>query len=163
MFDDGIMEAAASVLDACRERSLMLVTAESCTGGLVSAALTSIPGSSDAMDRGYVTYSYDAKTGMLGVERSLILEHGAVSERVARAMVAGVLAAHPSRVAVAVTGVAGPGGDSRAKPAGLVHYCAGLGRRTIHLERRYGDLGRHRVRLAAVRDALRLVSKLLKG
>ncbi len=163
MFDEETVEAAAAVLNACRERSLMLVTAESCTGGLVAGALTAVPGSSDVVDCGYVAYSYDAKTKMLGVERAPILAHGAVSEQVARAMAAGVLAAHPGRVAVAVTGVAGPGGDSQAKPAGLVHFGAGLGRRTLHMERRYGDIGRCGVRLAAVRDALGLVLKLLEG
>ncbi|MBC6439389.1 MAG: CinA family protein [Rhodospirillales bacterium] len=160
MFDDAINILAAEVLAACRRRGLMMVIAESCTGGLVASALTAVSGSSDVVDRGYVTYSYDSKTEMLGVPRDLIMDRGAVSEAVARAMSIGVLARHPGRIAVAVTGVAGPGSDSQAKPAGLVHFAAGLGGEIRHLERRYGDVGRDAVRQAAVCDALSLVLEL---
>jgi nicotinamide-nucleotide amidase len=161
MFGDEIDVLAVQVLETCRSRGLMLVTAESCTSGLIAGALTAIPGSSDVVDRGYVTYSYQAKTAMLGVPLSMIQEHGAVSEEVARAMVAGALAQGPDRVAVAVTGVAGPGSDSQEKPAGLVHMAAGRGDVMRHHIAQYGDVGREAVRLSTVRDALLLVQALL--
>jgi len=162
MFDETIQALAIRVLQGCRERGLMLVTAESCTGGLIAGALTAIAGSSDVVDRGYVTYSYEAKTEMLGVPRDWIMKHGAVSQEVARAMTAGALKRNPGRVAVAVTGVAGPGSDSQEKPAGLVHLTAAMGGTTRHRVERYGDVGRQAVRLATVRDALELVLELLK-
>lgn len=161
MFGDEIDGLAADVLGACRHRGLMLVTAESCTGGLIAGALTAVPGSSDVVDRGYVTYSYEAKTQMLGVPLAMIEEHGAVSEQVARAMVAGALNLEANRVAVAVTGVAGPGSDSQEKPAGLVHMAAGHGDVVRDHVARYGDVGREAVRLFTVRDALLLVQALL--
>jgi nicotinamide-nucleotide amidase len=149
---------AIAALEACRAHSLMLATAESCTGGLVVGALTAIAGSSDVVERGFVTYSNDAKSGMLGVPPALIDVHGAVSERVARAMAEGALVHSRADIAVSVTGVAGPGGGSAAKPVGLVHFaCARKDGATVHLERRYGDVGRRAVREAAVRDALGLI------
>jgi nicotinamide-nucleotide amidase len=151
-------ERAAALLEACRARGLRIATAESCTGGLVSALLTEIAGSSAVVERGFVTYSNEAKAELLGVDPSLIVRHGAVSEPVARAMAEGALARSPADLAVAITGVAGPGGGSDAKPVGLVHF--GLARRgeaVRHLERRYGDLGRREVRLRAVADALTLL------
>lgn len=160
-FDPEILDLASRVLAACRRERLMLVTAESCTGGLIVGALTSIPGSSDVVDRGYVTYSYSAKAEMLGVPQDMIVVHGAVSEPVVRAMADGALAGTSGRVAVAVTGVAGPGSDSQDKPAGLVHFAASDGGRSLHRERRYGDVGRDRVRRNTVADALRLVLELV--
>src|SRR3982751_3041231 len=115
---------ARSLLDLCRSRKLTIATAESCTGGLVAAALTAIPGSSDVVDRGFVTYSNAAKTEMLGVPADLIATHGAVSEPVARAMAEGALSRSNADVAVAITGIAGPDGGSDAKPVGLVHLAA---------------------------------------
>jgi nicotinamide-nucleotide amidase len=163
MFGDEINGLAVDVLEACRRRSLMLVTAESCTGGLIAGALTAVPGSSDVVDRSYVTYSYEAKKEMLGVPAELLAPSGpgAVSEEVARAMVAGALTLGPDRVAVAVTGVAGPGSDSQEKPAGLVHLAAGHSGIVLHQIARYGDVGREAVRLFTVCDALRLVQTLL--
>ncbi|MBN34129.1 MAG: damage-inducible protein CinA [Rhodospirillaceae bacterium] len=161
MFDDTVHDLASRTLESCRRKGLMIVTAESCTGGLIAGALTAIPGSSDVVDRGYVTYSYDAKTEMLGVPSAMIMEHGAVSEEVARAMVSGVLRHSPNRVGVAVTGVAGPGSDSQAKPAGLVHMAAGTADRMLHRVERYGDIGRDAMRHATVNDALALVLDLL--
>ncbi len=163
MFGDEVNHLAADVLDGCRARKLMLVTAESCTGGLIAGALTAVPGSSDVVDRGYVTYSYEAKAEMLRVPRNLIVYpgRGAVSEDVARAMVEGALSLNPGRLAVAVTGVAGPGSDSQKKPAGLVHMAAGCGDHMLHRVESYGDIGREAVRLATVRDALDLVRTLL--
>ncbi len=134
---------AAAVLEACRAAGLMIATAESCTGGMVAAALTDVPGSSDVVERGFVTYSNAAKTELLGVPAELIARHGAVSEPVARAMADGALAASPADIAVAVTGVAGPGGGTPTKPEGLVHFaCARRGRATRHARIEFGALGR---------------------
>src|SRR6201996_6462674 len=124
MFDHEIRESAEHVLDVCRRKKLRLVTAESCTGGLIAAALTAIAGSSDVVDRAFVTYSNEAKREMIGVPWDAILGHGAVSEPVARAMAAGALARSSADIAVSVTGVAGPGGGSNEKPVGLVHFGA---------------------------------------
>ncbi len=158
LLDPALETRAAALLAHLRTRGLTVATAESCTGGLVAAALTAIPGSSDVVDRGFVTYSNDAKVAMLGVPASLIATHGAVSEPVARAMAEGAIAASTAGVAVSLTGVAGPGGGSTAKPVGLVHLAAARrGGPTLHLERRYGDLGRAGIRAAAVRDALDLI------
>lgn len=118
---DEMTESAAAVLESCRLRGLALAMAESCTGGLVTAALTAVPGSSDVVERSFVTYSNRAKTEMLGVPDSLLAAHGAVSEPVARAMAEGALARSAAGLAGAVTGIAGPGGGSEAKPVGLVH------------------------------------------
>ncbi len=151
--------SAADILAAARARGWRIATAESCTGGLVSAALTDVPGSSDVFDRGFVTYSYAAKTAMLGVPAAMLADHGAVSEPVARAMAEGALAASDADVAVAITGVAGPGA-SEAKPEGLVHFA--LARRNAptraHVER-YGPRGRAAVRAASVETALLLLAQ----
>jgi nicotinamide-nucleotide amidase len=150
---------AAAVLEAFRARGWMLATAESCTGGLVAGVLTDVPGSSAVVERGFVTYSNEAKTEMLGVAPELIGANGAVSEPVARAMAEGALARSRAHVAVSITGVAGPGGGSAAKPVGLVHFgLAVQGRPTVHLERRYGALGRAEIRDRAVEDALMLLA-----
>ncbi|MSP76929.1 MAG: CinA family protein [Rhodospirillaceae bacterium] len=124
MFDHEIREAAERVLLSCRRNGLKVVTAESCTGGLVAAALTAIAGSSDVVERAFVTYSNEAKREMLGVPWDAILGHGAVSDPVARAMAAGALARSGADIAVSVTGIAGPGGGSADKPVGLVHFAA---------------------------------------
>ena len=124
MFDHEIREAADRVLLSCRSRRLKVVTAESCTGGLVAAAMTAIAGSSDVVDRAFVTYSNEAKREMLGVPWDAILGHGVESEPVARAMAAGALARSGADIAVSVTGIAGPGGGSADKPVGLVHFAA---------------------------------------
>ena len=124
MFDHEVREAAERVLLTCRGKKLKVVTAESCTGGLVAAAMTAIAGSSDVVDRSFVTYSNEAKREMLGVPWDAILGHGAVSEPVARAMATGALARSAADIAVSVTGIAGPGGGSADKPVGLVHFAA---------------------------------------
>ncbi len=140
-----------------RNKGWKLATAESCTGGLVAGAITDVAGSSDVFDRGFVTYSNLAKTEMLGVPAKLIVENGAVSEVVARAMATGALKHSAADVAVAITGVAGPGGGSTEKPVGLVHFACATKSKTIHIEQRFGDLGRAAVREAAVSQALQLV------
>ena len=124
MFDHEMREAAERVLLSCRQRKLKVVTAESCTGGLVAATLTAIAGSSDVVERAFVTYANEAKREMLGVSWDALLGHGAVSDPVARAMAAGALARSGADLAVSVTGVAGPGGGTEEKPVGLVHFAA---------------------------------------
>jgi nicotinamide-nucleotide amidase len=122
MLSDAILLEAEALLEACRSRGIMLATAESCTGGLIAAALTAIAGSSDVVDRGFVTYSNEAKHQMIGVPMPLIETYGAVSEQVAAAMADGALARSRAAMAVAVTGVAGPSGGSADKPVGLVWF-----------------------------------------
>ena len=148
---------AVDVIRALRSKGWTMATAESCTGGMVAAAITDIAGSSDVFDRGFVTYSNAAKTDMLGVPAAMIAQHGAVSETVARAMAEGALKHSAAAVAVSITGVAGPGGGSVAKPVGLVHFACATKQKTVHLEMRFGDLGRASVRKAAVAQALQLV------
>ena len=156
-----IAEALArEVLATAGRRGLMIATAESCTGGLVSAALTDIPGSSDVFDRGFVTYSYPAKTSVLGVPEAMLAEHGAVSEVVARAMAQGALTASRAQVAVAITGVAGPGG-SEAKPEGLVWFAVAGPAGVQTLRRDFGPLGRATVRQRSVEAALELILQAL--
>ena len=157
MFPDDIDSLARSVIEAAAARGLMVVAAESCTGGLVAAALTSVAGSSAVVDRGFVTYSNAAKSELLDVPADLIERHGAVSEPVARVMAEGALARSAARLSVAVTGVAGPGGGSPDKPVGLVHFAAAGPAGLIHVERRFGDIGREAVRLDSVRVALALL------
>ena len=154
-----LLDQAASVLEACRAGGVMVATAESCTGGLIAAVLTEIPGSSDVVDRGFVTYSNEAKQELLGVPADLLAAHGAVCEPVARAMAEGALARSRAGVTVAVTGVAGPGGGSPDKPVGLVWLAvARRGGATVAVERRFGDIGRAGIRLETVRVALELIS-----
>ncbi len=153
-----LRDRAAALVKAYAERSLKIATAESCTCGLVAALLTEIPGSSLVVERGFVTYSNEAKSELVAVPAELIASRGAVSEPVARAMAEGAMARSRADVAVAITGIAGPGGATATKPVGLVHF--GLARKgapTRHLERRYGDLGREAVRRRAVEDALALL------
>lgn len=158
-----IHDKARTVLEACREAGVMVVTAESCTGGLIAGALTDIAGSSDVVERGYVTYSYESKSDLLGVPAAMIEQHGAVSEPVARAMANGALTASQAQLSIAVTGVAGPGSDSQAKPAGLVHLAAAqTGKGVLHEVREFGDIGRDAVRQAAVEAALDLILSRLK-
>lgn len=153
---------AEGVLDAARARGLRIATAESCTGGLLAAALTALPGSSRVFERGFVTYSNEAKIEMLGVGRATLEAHGAVSEAVAAEMAAGALSRSRAQLAVAVTGIAGPGG-SEHKPEGRV--CFGIatpdGLRTGTVE--FGPLGRDRVRAASVERALALLAAALAG
>lgn len=163
MFPADLVEEARRVLELLRVHQLKLVTAESCTGGLIAGLLTEIPGSSDVLERGYVTYSNEAKAECLGVEPQLIAARGAVSEEVARAMAAGALAHSRADIAVSVTGVAGPGGGSAEKPVGLVHFAAARkGEPVLHMERRFGDLGRSQIRLETVRTALDLVTATVR-
>jgi nicotinamide-nucleotide amidase len=161
-FSPALLDRAASLIRECAGRGLHVATAESCTGGLVAALLTEVPGSSAVVEAGFVTYSNEAKAAMLGVGSDVLDAHGAVSEPVARAMAEGALARSRADIAVAITGIAGPGGATETKPVGLVHF--GLAVRngaTRHLERRYGDLGRGIVRARSVEDALGLLEQVV--
>ncbi len=164
LIDDDLLNEAERVLALCRAKKLTVATAESCTGGLIAATLTAIAGSSDVVERGFVTYSNMAKTEMLRVPAEMIVRQGAVSKDVAQAMAEGALARSQADVSVAVTGIAGPGGGSADKPVGLVHLAASDRLAGVrHIERRYGDIGRHEIRVATVADALTLISEIAEA
>jgi nicotinamide-nucleotide amidase len=160
---EDMVTLARSVLEACRARRLKIAVAESCTGGLIAAALTEIPGSSDVFERGFVTYSNEAKQEMIGVASDLIAAHGAVSSQVAEAMALGALDHSRAQIALAVTGVAGPSGGSAQKPVGLVHFgLARPERPTLLVEKRFsgpdgGVLSREGVRRQAALTGLTLL------
>jgi nicotinamide-nucleotide amidase len=164
LIGDDLRRAATRVLERCRVRGLTVATAESCTGGLVAGALTEIAGSSDVVDRGFVTYSDGAKQAMLGVPAATLESHGAVSRETAEAMARGALARSPAGLAVAVTGIAGPGGGSAEKPVGLVHFAAAArDGQLVHREKRFGDVGRAEVRRLSVVEALAMLEELAGG
>jgi nicotinamide-nucleotide amidase len=163
MFEPKLLKRAEDLLQVMRTQKLTLATAESCTGGLIAGLFTEIAGASDVVDRGFVTYSNDAKIELIGVPAPLIDAKGAVSREVAEAMAKGAAArakAGPAgAIAVAVTGVAGPGGGTTAKPVGLVHLA--VARRdgsVLHKECRFGDIGRSAIRIATVAAALDLIA-----
>jgi nicotinamide-nucleotide amidase len=161
MIDETMHAAAVRLLDTCRVRGLKVATAESCTGGLVAAALTEIAGSSDVVDRGFVTYSNAAKMAMLGVLPETLEANGAVSRQTAEAMAQGALAQSNADLAVAITGIAGPGGGTGEKPVGLVHFAAASNDdRLLHREERFGDLGRSEIRRRSVMVALAMLQEL---
>ncbi|GJD57085.1 CinA family protein [Methylobacterium dankookense] len=163
MLDDALVARAEALVKAYAAAGLRVATAESCTGGLVAGLLTSVPGSSAVVERGFVTYSNEAKAEAIGVPADLIAAQGAVSEPVARAMAEGALAHSRADVAVAVTGIAGPGGGSALKPVGLVHFgLAAKGRPSVHRACLYGDPGRAEIRRLAVAEALDLLEGVLK-
>jgi nicotinamide-nucleotide amidase len=158
LFSQDINELSETVVRSLEENGRMLATAESCTGGLIAGAVTQIAGSSAVLDRGFVTYSNEAKADMLGVDPTLIAAHGAVSQPVAEAMVRGALAHSRAHIAVSCTGIAGPGGGSAEKPVGLVHIACGLRDGQIsHRECRFGDVGRVHIRLLTVQAALQAI------
>ena len=163
MFPDDIIDLARRVVESAMARGLMISTAESCTGGLVAGALTAIAGSSAVVERGFVTYSNEAKTELLGVPAGLVFEHGAVSEPVARAMAEGAIRHSRAQVAVAVSGIAGPGGGSAQKPVGLVHFGIAGPAGVAHVERQFTDNGREAIRLESVRLALGLLLDQVSG
>ena len=153
-----------ALLDLCRGRKLTVATAESCTGGLVAAALTEIPGSSEVIDRGFVTYSNDAKRAMLGVKATTLESFGAVSKETAMQMAVGALEEADVDLAVSITGIAGPGGATPGKPVGLVHFAvAARDGRIVHKECRFGAIGRSQVRARSVLEALRMLIELARG
>ena len=161
MFPSDLITEATALLAELRSKGVKVATAESCTGGLIVGLLTEIAGSSDVVDRGFITYSNEAKVEMLGVDPQLIADHGAVSEAVARAMANGALAHSNAAITVAVTGVAGPGGGTAAKPVGLVHLSAARhGGATLHHATRFGDIGRSAIRIATIREAMSLLRRI---
>ena len=157
---ESVGTAAKRLLALCRARGLKIATAESCTGGLVAGALTEIAGSSDVVDRGFVTYSNEAKHEMLGVPNATLQKFGAVSRQTAEAMARGALKHSDADLAVSITGIAGPGGGSAEKPVGLVHFaCAIKGEATRHEARKFGDLGLSEIRRESVLLALAMLEK----
>jgi nicotinamide-nucleotide amidase len=158
MFPPDLIARAINLVARYKAAGLMAATAESCTGGLIAALLTEIPGSSSMLERGFVVYSNAAKQELLGVPTETLASHGAVSAETARAMADGALRASRAEVAVSVTGIAGPDGGSAEKPVGLVHFaCARRGKPTVAREERFGAIGRSAVRLASIRVGLDLL------
>lgn len=163
MFNTEITLAATRLLTHCREHQLMLTTAESCTGGLIAALLTAVPGSSDVLERGFVTYSNHSKIELLNVAEALVERYGAVSEPVAKAMAEGAIWHSQADISIAVTGVAGPGGGSPDKPVGLVHLAVSRRQgKTWHQACQF-DGDREAVRLAAVAEALTMLEAAVSG
>lgn len=163
LFPEDLYEAANALLTELQRHALLVVTAESCTGGLLCGLLTEIPGSSGMVERGIVTYSNAAKTELLGVPAELIDRHGAVSEEVARAMADGALQRTPAHIALSITGIAGPDGGSPAKPVGLVYMgVAARGATTRVRECRFGNIGRREVRLQSLREAIALMASAIE-
>jgi nicotinamide-nucleotide amidase len=162
--DQEMLDAAQALLELCARKKLTLGLAESCTGGLLAATLTAIPGSSRVLERGFVTYSNEAKQ-QIGVAAATIERYGAVSREAAEAMAKGVLANAPVTLSAAITGIAGPGGGTPEKPVGLVHFAVAASRsgKLVHHEHRYGDLGRAQVRQASVLRALGMLHELTDG
>jgi nicotinamide-nucleotide amidase len=158
MFPREIETLALLLVDECRERRLRVVCAESCTGGLVSAAITAVSGASEMFDRGLITYSNRAKQDLLGVSGDMLADYGAVSEPVARMMAEGALENANAHISVAITGVAGPTGGTELKPIGLVHIATARANQPImHRVERFGDIGRRDIQLGAVRMALEML------
>lgn len=156
-----IEEAASGIVADFTARKLMIATVESCTAGLIAGAITEIAGSSNVFERGFITYSNEAKQQMIGVSSETLKAHGAVSRPTAIEMAEGAISNSAATISVAVTGIAGPGGGSDEKPVGLVHLAAARkGHETLHREMRYGDIGRSEVRLATVRTALEMLVEI---
>jgi len=157
MFSNELMDAAEKLVDELRQRKLMVATAESCTGGLLAGLLTTVPGTSDIFERGFVTYSNDAKMEMIAVPEAILNEQGAVSRECAEAMAQGALANSRADLAISITGIAGPTGATAAKPLGLVHFAlAGRDGLLQHRQDRFpGD--RTAIRLASVAVAVELL------
>lgn len=156
-----VIELARQLLDICRKRNIMIATAESCTGGLLAAALTELPGSSDVFERGFVTYSNDAKIELLGIFPVTLKQHGAVSEETAMEMAHCALVRSEAGLAVGITGIAGPDGGTQEKPVGLVHIVAKrYDGHLLHRELRLGEIGRSAVRMESVKNALEMLLKL---
>jgi nicotinamide-nucleotide amidase len=161
MFHTDIRRRCEVINHTLIARRQMIVTAESCTGGLIAGALTDVPGSSEAVFGGFVTYANEAKAGMIGVPEALIEKHGAVSEQVARAMAEGALKTTGADIAIAVTGVAGPGGGTEGKPVGLVYFACATAEAASTAVERFGDIGRQEVREKTILRALDLVIAML--
>ncbi len=158
MLDEDIVQAAKQLFEICKRKNLLIGTAESCTAGLVAGMLTELPGTSSILDRGFITYSNQAKHEMLGVSRETLTTYGAVSKQVAEEMAKGVLGRAKVDLAVSVTGIAGPDGGSEEKPVGLVHFAvATRAGAIVHTEKRFGNIGRSDVRKLSVLQAFRML------
>lgn len=163
MFPERLRNLAMLILDDAEQARLKIATAESCTGGLLAALFTEIPGSSSVFERGFVTYSNRAKEDMLGVPGDALADYGAVSEPVARMMAEGALTNSRANISVGITGVAGPGGGTRMKPVGTVHIaCARENRAIIHEHLQLGEISRDAIRMAAVESALNLIQAQMR-
>jgi len=161
MLDDDIVAAGKKLLDICRRKELIIATAESCTGGLVAGTLTEIPGVSSMLDRGFITYSNEAKQEMLGVSAQTLEKYGAVSSQTAEEMARGALARAPVDLAVSVTGIAGPDSDDTKKPVGLVHFAAASrSGQFVHIEKKFGNPGRSEIRKRSVLQAFIMLHEL---
>ena len=164
MLDNDIVEAAKRLLDICKRKNLILATAESCTAGLVAGTLAEVPGISSMLDRGFITYSNQAKQEMLGVSQATLEKYGAVSCETAEEMARGALTHAPVDLAVSVTGIAGPDGGSAEKPVGLVHFAvASRSGQLMQAEKRFGDIGRSEVRKQSVLQAFRMLHDVAEG
>lgn len=163
MFDAEIANLAKRAIETLVAHDMTIATAESCTGGLIAGALTSISGSSEVVYGGFVTYANEAKMKMIAVPEQVLAEHGAVSEQTARAMAEGALRASSADIAIAVTGVAGPTGGTDEKPVGLVYFGCATAHETYYQERRYGDLGRDEIRMATVVTALKMIADVARS
>lgn len=157
MLEEDVLHLAQITVEQLKSKSVTIVTAESCTGGLIAGALTSVAGSSDVVHGGYVTYSNRAKSEMIGVDPSLISQNGAVSKQTACEMAIGAQREAGTTISIAVTGIAGPTGGTADKPVGLVHFACADGTHTSHIVRKFGDIGREEIREETVRVALTLV------
>lgn len=163
MFPERLRNLALLILDDAEQARLKIATAESCTGGLLAALFTEIPGSSSVFERGFVTYSNRSKEEMLGVPGDSLADYGAVSEPVARMMAEGALTNSRANISVGITGVAGPGGGTRMKPVGTVHIaCARENRAIIHEHLQLGEISRDAIRMAAVESALNLIQAQMR-
>lgn len=158
MFPDRIRNLALLVMDEAMERRVKIAMAESCTGGLLAGLFTEFSGSSNVLERGFVTYSNAAKAEVLGVAGDVLADYGAVSEPVARSMAEGAMEVSRANLAIAVTGIAGPGGGTPMKPVGTVHIaCARENKAMVHEMLTLGDIGRHEVRMATLEAALNMI------
>lgn len=157
MLNKDIIESAAKTIQTCKSAGFMVATVESCTGGLVAGALTSVSGSSDVVDRGFVTYSNEAKNELVGVPMDLIEAHGAVSAEVAEAMARGGVARSHAQIAVSITGIAGPSGGTETKPVGLVHFGCYRDGGAVSLYHEIFDGNRDDVRAASILQALAMI------
>lgn len=163
MFSQDLLDAAEQLLGQCRDKGLMIASAESCTGGLIAGLFTEIAGSSDVFERGFITYSNEAKSELLGVPMELISQQGAVTPQIAEAMAKGALQNSRADLSVSVTGIAGPGGGSAEKPVGLVYLAtAHKGGSVIGKACQFGDIGRSNVRKATIAAALQLMTKAIE-
>ena len=167
IFSDDLIKLATETLDLARQADMKIATVESCTGGLIGALLTEIAGSSDVFERGFTTYSNEAKIELVGVDQDTLTQHGAVSEQVAHEMALGGLKQSKAQLVIAVTGVAGPGGGSAEKPVGLVHIALGAAvglfpKIVAHEAYQFGDIGRSEVRMATVKASLEMIKSQLE-